>query len=68
MKKNATSSTRTAKKAKGSRVPKPEASGGSDWRVQILARVRAIIKKADPGAIEAVKWAKAIKDAGIEPE
>jgi hypothetical protein len=30
-----------------------------DWRGETLAKVRAIIKKADPGVVEEWKWAKA---------
>jgi hypothetical protein len=29
-----------------------------DWRGETLARVRAIIKQADPGIVEEVKWRK----------
>src|SRR5215203_6495325 len=29
-----------------------------DWRGETLARVRAIIKAADPGVVEEVKWRK----------
>ena len=29
-----------------------------DWRGQTLARVRALIKQADPGVLEDVKWRK----------
>ncbi len=29
-----------------------------DWRGPTLARVRALIKKADPGVVEEVKWRK----------
>jgi len=29
-----------------------------DWRGETLARVRALIKEADPGVVEAVKWQK----------
>ena len=29
-----------------------------DWRGETLARVRAIIKQADPGVVEEVKWRK----------
>jgi hypothetical protein len=32
------------------------ATGG--WRGEVLARVRALIKEADPGVVEAVKWRK----------
>jgi len=30
-----------------------------DWRGQTLARVRGIIREADPGVVEEWKWAKA---------
>ena len=30
----------------------------SDWRAEMLARVRALIKEADPEVVEAVKWRK----------
>jgi hypothetical protein len=30
----------------------------SDWRGETLARVRALIKQADPGVVEEVKWKK----------
>ena len=30
----------------------------SDWRGEALARVRALIKEADPEVVEAVKWRK----------
>jgi hypothetical protein len=30
-----------------------------DWRGQTLARIRALIKEADPDVVEEVKWAKA---------
>lgn len=29
-----------------------------DWRGRTLARVRALIRKADPGVVEEVKWRK----------
>jgi hypothetical protein len=29
-----------------------------DWRGETLARVRALIKEADPGVVETVKWQK----------
>lgn len=28
----------------------------NDWRGQTLARVRALVKQADPGVVEQVKW------------
>src|SRR5262245_28216669 len=30
----------------------------SDWRGETLARVRMLIKQADPGVVEDVKWRK----------
>jgi hypothetical protein len=30
----------------------------SDWRVEMLARVRMLIRQADPGVVEEVKWRK----------
>ena len=32
--------------------------GGPDWRVETIARVRALIQAADPDAVEEVKWRK----------
>jgi hypothetical protein len=57
----------TTKKSKGG--PKKHSTGGSrpaeshnkepdDWRVETLARVRALIKQADPEVVEEVKWRK----------
>ncbi len=37
----------------------------SDWRGEMLARVRAIIKQADPDVVEAVKWRKPSNPAGV---
>ena len=36
-----------------------------DWRGETLARVRAIIKKADPEMIEDVKWRKPSNPSGV---
>ena len=35
-----------------------------DWRGETLARMRALIREADPDVVEASKWVKASKDAG----
>ena len=34
----------------------------SDWRGETLARVRAVIKQADPDVVEEVKWRKPSND------
>ena len=36
-----------------------------DWRGETLARVRAMIKEADPDVIEAIKWRKPSNPAGV---
>lgn len=37
----------------------------SDWRSETLARVRALIREADPDAVETVKWRKPSNPAGV---
>ena len=36
-----------------------------DWRGEMLARVRAIIKQADPDVVEEVKWRKPSNPLGV---
>ncbi|HEX9964458.1 MAG TPA: DUF1801 domain-containing protein [Allosphingosinicella sp.] len=36
-----------------------------DWRGEALARVRALIREADPEVVEAVKWRKPTNPAGV---
>lgn len=36
-----------------------------DWRGETLARVRTLIKEADPEVVEAVKWRKPSNPAGV---
>lgn len=50
------------KSAKG--MPSP-AQYLSDWRGEMLARVRKIIKEAAPRAVEEAKWRKASNPAGV---
>jgi len=68
--------SRTKPKAKGaSRASKPRKSaaesnsrpttGPADWRSQTLARIRALILKADPEMIEERKWKKPSNPAGV---
>jgi hypothetical protein len=35
-----------------------------DWRGEMLSRLRALIKQADPGAVEEVKWKKPSRPEG----
>ncbi len=36
-----------------------------DWRGKKLAQLRSLIKKADPGIVEEVKWKKPSKPSGV---
>lgn len=36
-----------------------------DWRDDVLGRVRALIREADPEAVETVKWRKPSNPAGV---
>ena len=36
-----------------------------DWRGETLARVRALIKQADPDVVEEVKWQKPSNPSGV---
>ncbi|TMD40747.1 MAG: DUF1801 domain-containing protein [Chloroflexi bacterium] len=38
---------------------------GGDWRGKTLSRLRALIKKADPGVVEEVKWKKPSNPTGV---
>ena len=40
-------------------------AGLGDWRGEVLARVRALIREAAPGIVEAVKWRKPSNPAGV---
>ena len=37
----------------------------ADWRGETLARVRALIREADPAVVEAVKWRKPSNPGGV---
>lgn len=37
----------------------------NDWRKQMLARIRKLIKEADPDVVEDVKWRKPSNPAGV---
>ena len=40
-------------------------AGLNDWRGKILARMRALIREADPDVMETVKWRKPSNPAGV---
>ena len=61
-KETATKKKSTAKEGKGgsspSRLIDARIAALGDWRGEMLARVRALIKQADPDVAEEVKWRK----------
>ena len=42
-----------------------EISGAGDWRRDMLARLRAIIRAADPQIVETAKWRKVSNPGGV---
>jgi hypothetical protein len=40
-------------------------AGMADWRGRILARMRRLIREADPDVVEDVKWVKPSNPAGV---
>jgi Uncharacterized conserved protein len=48
-----------------SRLPDEPVADPADWRGEMLARLRQIILKADPGIVEEVKWRKPSNPAGV---
>ena len=40
-------------------------AGLGDWRGEVLARLRALIRAADPAVVETVKWRKPSNPAGV---
>ena len=40
-------------------------AGLGDWRGEVLARMRALIRAADPDVVETVKWRKPSNPAGV---
>jgi hypothetical protein len=41
------------------------ADGKEDWRGRMLQRIRALIRQADPEAVETVKWRKPSNPGGV---
>jgi hypothetical protein len=54
----AQASARGASAKAASRSAQKRLSGGEDWRVETLARMRALILEADPRIVEDRKWKK----------
>ncbi|MCL4806559.1 MAG: DUF2200 family protein [Thermoanaerobaculia bacterium] len=45
--------------------PRPKPEEGADWKKRTLARVRALVLEAVPGAVEDVKWRKPSNPDGV---
>src|SRR5215217_5017018 len=58
MKKSKTSSTEAKAEASPVRLIDARIAALGDWRGETLARMRALIREADPDAVEEVKWRK----------
>lgn len=56
------SKTRAARRSKPATAPSHTTP---DWRVDALARIRALIVEADPGIMEDRKWRKPSNPAGV---
>lgn len=56
--KKATSSSKKGKSDSAPREVNARIKELSDWRVEMLGRLRALIKEADPEVVEEVKWRK----------
>jgi hypothetical protein len=48
-----------------SRLTDSRNKGQGDWRVETLSQLRALIKEADPAAVEEVKWRKPTNPKGV---
>lgn len=53
-----TSSKKENGKSSPSHLIKTRITEPSDWRIEMLARIRSIIQQADPEVVEEVKWRK----------
>ncbi len=63
--KKAKSASRDAKGDTPSRLIDARIEKLADWRGETLARVRRLIKEADPDVVEAVKWRKPSNPLGV---
>jgi hypothetical protein len=65
MKKTKSAATKTKDSTSASRLIDAKIKELGDWRGETLARVRALIKQADPEVVEDVKWRKPSNPAGV---
>jgi hypothetical protein len=65
MKKTKSSSTEAKAEASTSHLIDARIKELNDWRGEMLARLRALIKQADPDVVEEVKWRKPSNPLGV---
>ena len=65
MKKSGTSKTSGSSPGSGAAEVDGRIEELGDWRGEMLARLRAVIKQADPEVVEERKWKKASNPAGV---
>lgn len=54
-----------AEEATGARAVEAKIASLGDWRGQALARMRSLIREAEPAVVESVKWRKAANPLGV---
>lgn len=54
-----------ARTVSGSKLVEAKIKGLDDWRGNVLARMRRLIKQADPKVVEEIKWRKPSNPAGV---
>ena len=54
-----------AEEATGARAVEMKIASLGDWRGQALARMRNLIREAEPEVVESVKWRKAANPLGV---
>ena len=59
------SSSSAPKRKKPAATASAQPRGASDWRQQVLERMRTLILEADPDMIEERKWVKKTNPAGV---
>jgi hypothetical protein len=65
MKRSGTSKTESASSGSGSAEVDARIEALGDWRGEMLARLRAVIKQAAPDVVEGCKWKKPSNPAGV---
>lgn len=56
---------KSAAATKSTKSEKSSKSAATDWRSEMLARVRRLIQQADPAVVEEVKWRKPSNPGGV---